>query len=58
VPAPLTSRQILDCTPVMVPLALNCHCWLAPPVHCEITTGVPLVVWLFRAVAHRVLPPL
>ena len=28
VPAPVTSRHSPDWTPVMVPLALTCHCWL------------------------------
>src|SRR5215831_10646305 len=28
----LTSRQRLDCTPVMVPSVLRFHCWLVPPL--------------------------
>src|SRR5690348_12061810 len=44
VPRPLASRQRPECTPVMVPLALRFHCWLAPPVQSQITAGVPLAV--------------
>src|SRR5690242_8768880 len=43
--APVTSRHSPDCTPVMVPLELSCHCWFAPPLHDQISTFVPGVVW-------------
>src|ERR1700730_3505587 len=47
VPWPLASRQRLDCTPVIVPLALTVHCWLVCPLQSQMTTDVPLVVpWL------------
>jgi len=42
VPAPLASRHSPDCWPVMVPLALTFHCWLAWPLQSQMMTLVPL----------------
>src|SRR5215831_853140 len=55
VPMASTSRQRLDCTPVMVPSVLMFHCWLAPPLQVHTVTTVPLAVPLPNASRH--LPP-
>ena len=61
VPAPLASRQSPDWTPVMVPLALRFHCWLAWPLQSQMITAVPLLRALAAGVqalvaVHRQLP--
>src|SRR5660397_77290 len=58
---PVASRHSPDCTPVMVPLALRFHCWLAvyvqccgePPVQSHNCTWVPLVVVPLGTSTHR-----
>ena len=45
VDAPVTSRHSPDCAPVIVPLELKFHCWLACPLHDQtmITSGLPVI---------------
>src|SRR5688572_2893014 len=54
VPAALASRHSPDWTPVMVPLALMFHCWLAWPLQSQMITAVPLVVPCPLASRHLV----
>src|SRR5260370_23536969 len=41
VPAPTTSRQSPDPTPVTVPLLLRVHCWFVPPLQSQMSTLLP-----------------